>query len=90
MAGGYGSNMAALPGFTRITSDPAVLGGKPCVAGTRLSVEQALQALAMFPEWAELKANYPSLEKEDVPEILRFAALVMGGDLHPLSLPAAK
>jgi uncharacterized protein (DUF433 family) len=80
----------SVPGYSRITVDPEVLSGKPCVRGLRLSVEQVLHALAAFPDWADLSRNYPSLEEADIPEVLRFAASCMGGDFHPLDLTAAK
>ncbi len=63
-----------LPGFERITSDPAVLGGKPCIRGLRLSVQRVLELLARNPSWEDLQAGYPGLEAADIHEALAFAA----------------
>ncbi|MBW2257563.1 MAG: DUF433 domain-containing protein [Deltaproteobacteria bacterium] len=75
------------PGFTRITADPDILGGKPCVRGMRLSVQQVLHILAQFDDWSEIHNDYPELEPEDVPEILRFAAEALD-DRFIFELPA--
>ena len=42
--------------------------------GLRISVQQLLHLLAQYGDWAELHADYPELEPEDIPEALRFAA----------------
>lgn len=63
-----------VPGYTRITCDPEILGGQPCVRGMRLSVQRVLEVLAQYPEWDELRQDYPDLEKDDLPEVFRFAA----------------
>ena len=64
----------SLPGFERITSDPAVLGCKPCIRGLRLSVQRVLELLARNPSWEDLQAGYPDLEAADIHEALAFAA----------------
>jgi len=60
--------------FDRITSDPAILGGQPVIRGMRLSVRRVLEALALYPNWNDLFAEYPELEPEDVRQALEFAA----------------
>ncbi|HKD37767.1 MAG TPA: DUF433 domain-containing protein [Pirellulales bacterium] len=60
--------------FDRITSDPAVLSGQPCVRGLRLTVRRVLEALATYPDRGELRAEYPELEDEDIRQALEFAA----------------
>jgi uncharacterized protein (DUF433 family) len=60
--------------LTRITRDPAVMGGKPCIRGMRVTVGTIVGLLASgHSEDAILKA-YPYLEKEDVREALAYAA----------------
>ena len=61
-------------GFDRITADPAILGGKPCIRGMRISVQQVLDILARNPSWEELREDYPELEPEDLRQSLAFAA----------------
>lgn len=58
----------------RIVSDPAVLLGKPCVAGTRISVEHILHELAAGSSMEQLLEDYPRLTAEDVRAALEFAA----------------
>ncbi len=60
--------------FDRITSDPAVLHGQPCIRGLRLTVRRVLEALATYPDRAELRTEYPELEDEDIRQALEFAA----------------
>lgn len=72
------------PGFDRITSDLRQLGGRPCVRGTRLSVRRVLDALADNPSWAELQRDFPSLELEDIEQILGFAAASIDGEVLAL------
>jgi uncharacterized protein (DUF433 family) len=52
--------------FARITSDPAILNGQPCIRGMRLTVRRVLEALATYPVREELRAEYPELEDEDI------------------------
>jgi uncharacterized protein (DUF433 family) len=58
----------------RITIDPALCHGKPCVRGLRYPVESVLEWLAggMTPE--EILADYEDLEREDIQAVLAYAA----------------
>ena len=58
----------------RIVSDPAVMLGKPCVAGTRITVEHLLLELAAGSTSQRLLEDYPRLTAEDVSAALEFAA----------------
>ena len=58
----------------RITSNPAVLNGQPCIRDTRLTVRRVLEALALYPNRDELRAEYPELDGEDLRQALEFAA----------------
>jgi uncharacterized protein (DUF433 family) len=60
--------------FDRITSDPAILNGQPCIRGMRLTVRRVLEALAAYPDRAELRVEYPELEDEDIRQALEYAA----------------
>lgn len=61
-------------GLERITSDPAIMSGQPCIRGMRLTVRRVLEALATFPDRDELRAEYPDLEDEDIRQALAYAA----------------
>ena len=60
--------------FDRITSNPAILNGQPCIRGMRLTVRRVLEALALYPEREDLRAEYPELEDDDIRQVLEYAA----------------
>lgn len=63
-----------MTGWDRITSDPARLGGEPCVRGLRLTVRRVVEAAALYPDREELRREYPELDDEDIRQALAFAA----------------
>ena len=58
----------------RITLDPAVMGGKPCIRGMRVTVSTIVGLLAAGHTEEEVLKAYPYLEKEDLREALAYAA----------------
>jgi len=62
--------------FTRITIDPAVCTGKPCIRGLRFPVARVLGLLAAGESREQILAAYPYLEPEDIDEALRYAAFL--------------
>lgn len=60
-----------------ITSDPAILGGKPAVRGTRLAVEFLLGLLAAGWTPEQILASYPGLTPEGLRAVFAFAAEVL-------------
>ncbi|HZT27687.1 MAG TPA: DUF433 domain-containing protein [Pseudolabrys sp.] len=60
--------------FARITQDPAVMGGKPCIRGLRVTVGMIVGQIGAGRTTDELLADYPYLQREDVLEALRYAA----------------
>jgi uncharacterized protein (DUF433 family) len=60
--------------FDRISVDPEIRFGKPCVLGTRITVGDVLAALAGGATEAEFLQEYPQLRHEDVLACLAFAA----------------
>jgi len=60
--------------FDRISSDPKILGGQPCIRGMRLTVRRLLEAIALYPNREELRAEFPEVEDEDVRQALEYAA----------------
>ncbi|MBD3305674.1 DUF433 domain-containing protein [candidate division KSB3 bacterium] len=65
----------------RITANPHILGGKPIIRGTRISVEFILDLLASDVTEKEIFEDYPHLTKEDIHACLRYAVTdsVFGG-----------
>jgi uncharacterized protein (DUF433 family) len=60
--------------FERITVDPDVMGGAPCFRGLRIPVATVLIMIADGMTPAEIVAELPDVESEDIPEALRYAA----------------
>jgi uncharacterized protein (DUF433 family) len=60
--------------FDRITSDPAIMNGQPCIRGMRLTVLRVLEALTVYPNWSDFRAEYPELELDDIRQALGLAA----------------
>jgi len=58
----------------RITFDPAVMGGKPCVRGLRVTVGTIVGLLAAGKSKEEILAEYPYLEAADIQACLSYAA----------------
>ena len=58
----------------RITLEPGTRGGKPCIRGLRITVYDVLEYLASGMTEAEILADFPDLEREDIRAVLTFAA----------------
>jgi uncharacterized protein (DUF433 family) len=73
-----------------IVSDPAVMMGKPVVAGTRITVELILEKLAAGETVEQLLDAHPRLTKAAISAALEFAARALRADvLYPLSSRSA-
>lgn len=62
-----------MPAFDRISLDPDVMGGKPCIRGIRVTVGTILGLLASGHTEEEILKAYPYLEKEDIRAALAYA-----------------
>jgi uncharacterized protein (DUF433 family) len=62
--------------LTRITIDPEVCTGKPCIRGLRFPVARLLGLLAAGGARDQILADYPYLEPEDIDEALQYGALL--------------
>lgn len=62
-----------MPAFNRITLDPDVMGGKPCIRGMRITVGTILGLLATRHSEEEILTAYPYLEPEDIQAALAYA-----------------
>jgi uncharacterized protein (DUF433 family) len=62
----------------RITTDPAIFGGKPIIRGRRLAVEHVLGMLAAGDSPDTILEGYPWLEHEDIRACLAYARRVVG------------
>ena len=60
--------------LTRITTDPHVMGGKPCIRGLRVTVGTVVGLVAAGRSNEEILTLYPYLEEPDIAEALSYAA----------------
>jgi len=81
LALGYHIRMQTL---RRITIDPEVMGGKPCVRGMRVTVGMIVEAMAAGRTIEQLLVDFRYLEEADIREALAFAAQLAQG--HEVSL----
>jgi uncharacterized protein (DUF433 family) len=58
----------------RITQDPAVMGGRACIRGTRVTVGMIVGQIGAGHTIEEVLADYPYLHREDILDALRYAA----------------
>jgi uncharacterized protein (DUF433 family) len=70
--------------FDRITVNPEIMNGQPCIRSMRLTVRRVVEAVAVYPDWEDLQAEYPELEKEDIRQALEFAARNLDDQTIPL------
>lgn len=70
--------------FTRITTDPAKMGGVPSIRGLRIPVSTVVGMIADGMTEDEVLTAYPDLEAEDLRESLRYAALAVRERETPL------
>jgi uncharacterized protein (DUF433 family) len=73
--------------FTRITVDPRQMGGAPCIRSLRIPVATVVGMVADGMADAEILAAYPDLQREDIPEALRYAAEAVRERELPLTVP---
>ena len=71
----------------RITVDPAVCSGQPCIRGLRIPAALVLKHLAAGESAEDVVAAYPELEIEDVRACLQYAAWLAAG--RSMNLPPA-
>lgn len=75
------------PAITRITADPMICNGQPCVRGLRITVSLVLKYLAAGRSPQQVIEEFPELELDDIGDCLRYAAWLASG--RTLSLPSA-
>jgi uncharacterized protein (DUF433 family) len=60
--------------LNRITFDPQMMGGRACIRGMRIPVSVIVGQIAHGATWDELLGGYPDLEREDIQQVLKYAA----------------
>jgi uncharacterized protein (DUF433 family) len=74
------NNSAGL--LARITIDPEICHGKPCIRGLRYPVETILELLSAGMTFEEILADYEDLEREDILAALAYAARLSNDELN--------
>jgi uncharacterized protein (DUF433 family) len=72
--------MTTLTSHPRIAQDPDILGGKPCVAGTRIPADLLLRKLAAGETREHILDDYPALTIADLEAVLVYAAALAAGE----------
>ncbi len=67
--------------FDKISSDPAVLGGKPCIKGSRISVELILEWIATGATIPAIHQQYPHLEEDAIAQAVQYAVHFMKNEI---------
>lgn len=67
--------------FDRITANPSILGGKPIILGTRISVEMILEWMASGATRSDILKKHPHLTEEDLEQSLGYAAAAMRNEV---------
>lgn len=61
--------------FDRITFDPGIMAGRACIRGMRIPVSTIVSQITFGSSVDEVLGEYPDLEREDVSQALRYAAV---------------
>jgi uncharacterized protein (DUF433 family) len=69
-------------GLDRITQNPAVMGGKPCIRGMRVTVGMIVGQIGAGVSVEEMLNDYPYLEREDIMQALQYTADIEAGAIH--------
>jgi uncharacterized protein (DUF433 family) len=72
--------------FDRITQEPGVMGGKPCIRRMRVTVSMVVSQIGAGQSIEEILADFPYLEREDILQSLQYAAWLAEGCEFGLSI----
>ena len=76
-------------GFDRITFDSQVMGGRACVRGMRVTVSLILNLVANGMSTEEILDAYPYIERDDIRQVLHYAAWLAEDELYPIETKTA-
>ena len=75
--------------FDRITFDPAVMGGRACIRGMRITVSLVVNLVANGMSTEDIVREYPELEAEDIRQALQYASALANEETGFFKSPAA-
>jgi len=67
--------------FSKIVSNPEILGGKPCIVGTRISVDIILEWIASGASISDIVKQYPHIEEVAVVQAIQYAAMFIKNEI---------
>lgn len=71
--------------FNRITTNPQVMNGQPCIRGMRLTVKRVIEIISLYPSRQEIFKEFPELEEEDVRQVLEYVQTLLEDRIIPLT-----
>ena len=71
-----------MPELDRITIQPDVCLGQPCIRGMRITVSVLLKMLAAGKTETEIIEAYPEIEAEDIRQAMKYAAWIVSDQIH--------
>jgi uncharacterized protein (DUF433 family) len=75
--------------FERITFDPAVMGGRACIRGMRITVSLVVNLVANGMSTEDIVREYPELRTEDIRQALQYASALANEEIGFFNSPAA-
>jgi uncharacterized protein (DUF433 family) len=75
--------------FDRITFDPALMGGRACIRGMRMTVSLVVNLVANGMSTEDIVREYPELEIEDIRQALQYASALANEEIGFFKSPAA-
>jgi len=75
--------------FDRITFEPAVMGGRACIRGMRMTVSLVVNLVANGMSTEDIIREYPELEAEDIRQALQYASALANEQIGFFKSPAA-
>jgi uncharacterized protein (DUF433 family) len=75
--------------FDRITFEPAVMGGRACIRGMRMTVSLVVNLVANGMPTEDIVREYPELEAEDIRQALQYASALANEEIGFFKSPAA-
>jgi len=72
--------------MNRITIDPEIMGGKPCIRGMRVTVAMIVHLIAEGYNREEILSAYPYIENEDITAALQYAAFRVDEIENPIAV----
>jgi uncharacterized protein (DUF433 family) len=75
--------------FDRITFEPAIMGGRACIRGMRMTVSLVVNLVANGMSTGDIVREYPELEAEDIRQALQYASALANEEIGFFKSPAA-